>query len=145
MCHSCIDDLEDLMLSVSCFLFLAPTYSQSIHASQNPLPVGSNVTLSSQASVVAGAWIFNSDIIVMIFPGGEIISNGWKDRITFNSTSNNMSLTIRSVQSQDSGLFTLQAVNSFRAQLTLSVQGKTPLSMFMFTLSHVFFHSAKVH
>lgn len=145
MCHLCIDDMEDLMLSVPCFLFLAPTYSQSIHASQNPLPVGSNVTLSSQANVVVGAWIFNSDIIVMIFPGGEIISNSWKDRIIFNSTSNDISLTIRSVQSEDSGLFTLQAVNSFRAQLTLSVQGKTPLSMFMLTFSHVYFYSTKVH
>lgn len=143
MCYLCIDDMKDLRLSVSCFLFSAPTYSQSIHASQNPLPVGSNVTLSSQASIVAGAWIFNSDIIVMIFPGGELISNSWKDRIAFNSTSNNISLTIRSVQSEDSGLFTLQAVNSFRAQLTLSVQGKTPLPMFMFALSHVFL--TKVH
>ncbi|XP_041797830.1 carcinoembryonic antigen-related cell adhesion molecule 1 [Chelmon rostratus] len=98
----------------------APAYSQSIHASENPLPVGSNVTLFSPASVPTGAWMFNNDIIVMIFPGDKIITNTWNDRVTFNTTTS--SLTIRSLQVENSGLYTLQALNLFRAQLTLSVQ-----------------------
>lgn len=132
-------------MSVSRFLFLAPAYSQIIYASQNHLPVGSSVTLFSQAGVSAGAWMFNSDIIVMIFPGNEIISNNWSDRVTFNSTTHHSSLTIRSLQVEDSGLYTLQGLNSFRVQLTLSVQGKTTLSLFMFTHSLIYFHSTKIY
>lgn len=107
------------------FWFLAPACSQSLHASQNPLPVGSTVTLSSDSSVSSGAWLFNNDIIVMIFGGNQIISDQWKERVIFNSTSNHTSLAIRSLQVADSGMYTLQALNLFRIQLQLSVQGKT--------------------
>ncbi|XP_070691302.1 hemicentin-1-like [Pempheris klunzingeri] len=98
----------------------APAYSQSIFASENPIPVGSQVTLFSQANVTTGVWMFTNDIIVMILPGNEIISNTWRDRITYNSA--NSSLTIKSLELQDSGVYTLEAINSFQAQLTLSVQ-----------------------
>lgn len=124
------------MLSVPCFLFLDPAYSQMIYASENPLPVGSTVTLTSQTNVTTGAWLFNNDIIVIIFPGNAIITNTWSERVTFNSTTS--SLTIRSLQVEDSGLYTLQAVNSFRAQLTLSVQGKDHFITFhVFSLPHI--------
>lgn len=125
---------EFMIMSINCnlffcfffyFLFLAPACSQSLHASQNPLPVGSTVTLSSDSSVSSGAWLFNNDIIVMIFGRNKIISDQWKDRVTFNSTSNHTSLAIRSLQVADSGIYTLQALNLFRVQLPLSVQGKT--------------------
>ncbi|XP_039974725.1 carcinoembryonic antigen-related cell adhesion molecule 1 [Xiphias gladius] len=94
--------------------------NQSIYASENVLPVGSNVTLYSRANVTIGAWLFDNNIIVLIVPGDNIITNTWRERVTFNSTTS--SLTIRSLQLRDSGVYTLQAVNSFRAQLTLSVQ-----------------------
>ncbi|XP_068568969.1 carcinoembryonic antigen-related cell adhesion molecule 5-like [Cebidichthys violaceus] len=100
--------------------FAAAASIQKIHASENPLPVGNNVTLFSQYNVTTGAWLFDNDIIVLIFSGNPVITNTWIDRVTFNSTFS--SLTISSVQLEDSGLYTLQAVNSFRAQLTLSVQ-----------------------
>ncbi|XP_076593549.1 carcinoembryonic antigen-related cell adhesion molecule 1 [Chaetodon auriga] len=98
----------------------APAYSQSIHASENPLPVGGEVTLFSTANVTTGAWMFNNALIVMIFPGDKIITNSWSSRVTFNTSTS--SLTIRSLQVEDSGLYTLEALNLFRAQLTLSVQ-----------------------
>ncbi|XP_070767908.1 carcinoembryonic antigen-related cell adhesion molecule 1 [Enoplosus armatus] len=98
----------------------APAYSQGIYASENPLAVGSEVTLFSPSNVATGAWFFNSDIIVWILPGNIIISNTWSARVTFNSTTS--SLTISSLQVEDSGLYTLQEVNSFRDQFTLSVQ-----------------------
>ncbi|CAK6977090.1 hemicentin-1-like [Scomber scombrus] len=94
--------------------------SQSIYASENPVPVGSNVTLFSSASVSTGSWKFGTDTIVFIFEGNALISNTWENRSIFNSTTS--SLTLKSVQLEDSGLFTLQAFNSFSAQLTLSVQ-----------------------
>lgn len=114
-------------------MFLAPACSQSLHASQNPLPVGSSVTLFSNSSVSAGAWLYNNDIIVMIFGGGAIISDQWINRVTFNSSANHTSLAIRSLQVADSGNYSLQAMNLFRVQLQLSVQGKA-LSFCMFAL-----------
>uniref|UniRef100_A0A3B4WBF3 Hemicentin-1-like n=2 Tax=Seriola lalandi dorsalis TaxID=1841481 RepID=A0A3B4WBF3_SERLL len=100
----------------------APDYvcSQSLSASENPVPVGSSVTLYSQATNITGAWLFNNNIIVLINQGNVIISNVWRDRVTFNSTS--LSLTIKSLKLEDSGEYALQAVNAFYAQLTLSVQ-----------------------
>ncbi|XP_042345094.1 carcinoembryonic antigen-related cell adhesion molecule 5-like [Plectropomus leopardus] len=100
--------------------FASAASDPKIYASENPLPVGSTVTLFSQENVTTGAWLFDNDIIVIIFPGDQIIGDSWRARVTFNSTSS--ALTIRSLQLEDSGVYTLQAVNSFRAQLTLSVQ-----------------------
>lgn len=108
------------VLIVATATFTTAVGAQMIYASENPLPVGSQVTLFSQASVAIGAWMFDNDIIVWILPGGPNVTKAWRDRATFNSTTS--SLTIRSLQLRDSGLYTLQAVNSFRAQLTLSVQ-----------------------
>ncbi|XP_058503808.1 carcinoembryonic antigen-related cell adhesion molecule 5-like [Solea solea] len=95
-------------------------YSQNIHASENPLPVGSNVTLYSPSPVSLGVWLFNLDLIVMIFGPNISISNTWKDRVAFNTTTS--SLSIMSVSMEDSGVYTLDAMNLFEAQLTLSVQ-----------------------
>lgn len=107
-------------------LFLGPVWSQTnnslIYASQNPIPVGSNITLFSTSSVTNGVWLLNSSIIVIIFPGNSLIPDKWKSRITFNTTTS--SLSIGSLTMNDSGVYALDAVNSFNAQLTLSVQGK---------------------
>ncbi|KAK9514052.1 hypothetical protein VZT92_027541 [Zoarces viviparus] len=101
--------------------FATATSMQRIYASENPLSVGSNVTLFSQDNVTTGAWLFDNNIVVLIFPGNTIIANNWIDRVAFNSTFS--SLTISSVQLEDSGLWTLWAENYFPAQLlTLSVQ-----------------------
>lgn len=108
------------VLILATTIFAAVASTQEITASENPISVGSTVTLFSQDNVITGAWMFENDIIVLIFPGDQIITNTWHDRVTFHSTTS--SLTIRSLQLEDSGLYTIQAVNSFRAQLTLSVQ-----------------------
>lgn len=120
--------------------FLGPVCSQTnnptIYTLENPVPVGSNVTLFSTTSVTQGVWLFNNELIVIILPGNSIISNTWSTRITFNSTSS--SLSIRSLTVSDSGVYTLNAVNLFRAELTLSVQGKDHLALFMFTRSVIY-------
>uniref|UniRef100_UPI0037E7D136 carcinoembryonic antigen-related cell adhesion molecule 1 n=1 Tax=Semicossyphus pulcher TaxID=241346 RepID=UPI0037E7D136 len=98
-----------------------PAYSQSIEPSENPIPVGSTVTFSSTFNVTTvGSWSFENDAIVFIINGVPLISDKWKSRVTFNSSTS--SLTISSLQLQDSGKFTLQEFNSFSAEVTLSVQ-----------------------
>lgn len=94
--------------------------SQSISASQNPVPVGSSVTLSSTVQVTLGTWIFNNNLIVFITPGTPVIANSWSSKVTYNSSTS--SLTLRSLTLDDSGIYTLEELNVFRAQLTLSVQ-----------------------
>lgn len=109
------------VLFLATITFTGEVHSQMIYASENPLPVGSNVTLFSNVSVTTGIWLFDNDMIVLILPSnGSIISNTWSSRVTFNHTT--ASLTIRSLREEDSGVYTLQSVNAFRAQLTLSVQ-----------------------
>nr|XP_046254230.1 carcinoembryonic antigen-related cell adhesion molecule 1 [Scatophagus argus] len=100
----------------------APVHSLSIHASANPLPVGSDVTLFSHAEVTLGAWIFNNEIIAMIAGGKTFIFDSWTNRVTLNLSTNYTSLTIRSLKVEDSGLYTLQKMNTSRADLKLSVQ-----------------------
>ncbi|XP_039661098.1 carcinoembryonic antigen-related cell adhesion molecule 5-like isoform X4 [Perca fluviatilis] len=108
------------VLILAATTFAAAASIPLIYASVNPVPVGNNVTLFSQFPVTTGAWMFNNEIIVMIFPGGQVITNTWSNRVTFNSTTS--SLTIMSLQLEDSGVYTLQSLNVFVAQLTLSVQ-----------------------
>ncbi|KAI3361186.1 hypothetical protein L3Q82_013382 [Scortum barcoo] len=94
-----------LILATIAFV-TAPANSQRIYASENPIAAGSTVTFTSQSNITTGAWIFNNHIIVIVFPGGMAINNDWKNRVTFNSTTS--SLTISSLQVEDSGLYTLQ-------------------------------------
>ena len=122
---------NDWILSVPRFLFLAPAHSQKIHASDNPIQVGSSVTLYSQTNVSTGVWMLaDMGIIVFISSGTAMIDMDWRDRVTFNP--NTSSLTIRSLQLDDSGMYILEAFNLFRANLTLSVQGKD-----LFIIAHV--------
>ncbi|XP_010795162.1 carcinoembryonic antigen-related cell adhesion molecule 1-like, partial [Notothenia coriiceps] len=111
---------------------ITATGSQKIYASRNPLAVGSSVTLFSQDIVTTGTWIFHNNLIVFIVPDNAIIADSWKDRVTFNSTSS--SLTITSVKLEDSGEYTLTAINTFTAKLTLSVQ--VPISNVSLTASN---------
>ncbi|KAK2910039.1 carcinoembryonic antigen-related cell adhesion molecule 1 [Channa argus] len=92
----------------------------AIHASENPVRVGSNVTLFSTDSSSEGAWLFNNNIMLIILPTGSIINNAWKTRITYNATTSSLSLS--SLTLEDSGVYTLDSINVFRANLTLSVQ-----------------------
>uniref|UniRef100_A0A3Q1GXH8 Ig-like domain-containing protein n=1 Tax=Acanthochromis polyacanthus TaxID=80966 RepID=A0A3Q1GXH8_9TELE len=105
-------------------LFLDHVCSQKITASQNPVAVGSSVTLSSTVQVTRGIWLFNNNLIVFISPGTFVITNSWSDRVAYNSATS--SLTLRSLTLDDSGIYTLQDLNGFRAQLTLSV--RVPIS-----------------
>lgn len=110
----------------TCFLFLDVTCSQTLYASENPVAVGNNVTLSSNYTVSSGGWLFNTRQIVIILNGGFAISKTWRDRVSFNQSTS--SLTIHSVKLKDSGNYALQdLINEISSQLTLSVEGKRSL------------------
>ncbi|XP_015254129.1 PREDICTED: carcinoembryonic antigen-related cell adhesion molecule 5-like isoform X3 [Cyprinodon variegatus] len=94
--------------------------SQSIHVSMNPVPVGANVTISSDAEVTLGAWMFHGSLLVLIYPGGYMINKEKSDRIIF--ISNTSSLTLQSVRQEDSGLYKIEQINGFSFQIELSVQ-----------------------
>ncbi|XP_061803313.1 cell adhesion molecule CEACAM5 [Nerophis lumbriciformis] len=93
---------------------------QGLSASQNPIPVGQNVTFSSLNKVNTGAWLFNSELVVLIILGNGTATPSWTGRVWFNSTTS--SLMIASVKLEDSGTYTLQDVTSGASQLVLSVQ-----------------------
>ncbi|KAF7659242.1 hypothetical protein LDENG_00000700 [Lucifuga dentata] len=96
-------------------------YSQDIYASQNPVPVDSNVTLFSRVNMSSVIWQHESTVIVVSFGGNFMITSTYKDRVTFNAST--LALTIRSLQLQDSGLYTLQDLSSSsKAELNLSVE-----------------------
>ncbi|KAK2844805.1 hypothetical protein Q5P01_011464 [Channa striata] len=99
-----------------CCLSNTPT----IRASENPVRVGSNVTLFSTDNVSTGAWLFNNTIMLIILDGSSIVDNTLQNRIAYNPTTS--SLTLNSLTLADSGVYTLDSINVFRANLTLSVQ-----------------------
>ncbi|XP_040020519.2 cell adhesion molecule CEACAM5 [Gasterosteus aculeatus] len=98
----------------------APAASiEKLIASQNPAPVGSDVTLFSPPNVKTLVWLFESDVIALTLNGGAIISDNWIPRVTLHS---NSSLTLNSVKQNDSGSYSLAVLNSSPVKLTLSVQ-----------------------
>lgn len=110
----------------TCFLFLDLTRSQTLYASENPVAVGNNVTLSSNYTVSSGGWLFNTRQIVITLNGVVVISKTWRDRVSFNQSTS--SLTIHWVKLEDSGNYALQdVINEISSQLTLSVEGKRSL------------------
>ncbi|XP_061530309.1 carcinoembryonic antigen-related cell adhesion molecule 1 [Phycodurus eques] len=94
--------------------------AQGIQASENPIPVGKNVTLFSENQVTTGAWLFNNQLVVIIFPGGVVIAANSTGRVVYNSTTS--ALTVMSLKLGDSGTYTFQDVGSSASQLVLSVQ-----------------------
>jgi len=94
--------------------------------SQNPVAVGSNVTISLKdpIDITVGSWLFRSGTMFIwvtpyIFPGSS-----HQDGISLNIST--YQLTLLSVTLNSSGLYVLEALspNSSRADITLDVQGK---------------------
>ncbi|XP_041843427.1 hemicentin-1-like [Melanotaenia boesemani] len=108
------------VLILSTITFADIVHSQNIYASNNPVAVGSNVTIFSQVIFEMGTWRLNKKLIVFKFPGGYVVSNKWKDRVTFNLTTE--ALTITSVTMNDSGVYELEEVNGFQEEFSLTVQ-----------------------
>uniref|UniRef100_A0A3B5MPB3 Ig-like domain-containing protein n=1 Tax=Xiphophorus couchianus TaxID=32473 RepID=A0A3B5MPB3_9TELE len=95
-------------------------FLQIIHASENPVPLGNNVTIISNTNVTVGTWTFNNNLLALIYPGGFYLSNAKSGKLIFDS--NTSSLTIISAQLADSGVYKLEQLDKFSVQLWLSVQ-----------------------
>ncbi|XP_059195083.1 hemicentin-1-like, partial [Centropristis striata] len=109
--------LLPLLIMVGFFFSLpAAAGTQKIYASENPIPVGNTVTLFSRDNVSTGAWMFNNDIIVMTFPGSEIITDNWKDRLTLSVQVPISNVTLRAnatnlVEFNDTAVLMCSALN----------------------------------
>ncbi|XP_067304999.1 carcinoembryonic antigen-related cell adhesion molecule 1 isoform X2 [Pseudorasbora parva] len=93
--------------------------------SQNPVTVGSNVTISVNDStyIVAGTWLGpGPSTVFMWYPGGIYQGNGYRAGISFNNST--YQLTLLSVTLKSSGIYVLDsfAPTSIRAEITLDVQ-----------------------
>ncbi|KAM4567415.1 cell adhesion molecule CEACAM5-like [Fundulus diaphanus] len=114
-----MESLSVFFLILTTMAFTDSGQSQTIQASMNPVAVGDNVTLSS-IPITVGAWTFNGDLLVFIYPGNFMLSKNKTGGMIFNITTS--SLTITSARLQHSGLYKIEQMNEFSVQLQLSVQ-----------------------
>ncbi|KAL7886542.1 hypothetical protein AOLI_G00042630 [Acnodon oligacanthus] len=113
---------------VSCFIsvliiFITGVSTVTLVPSLNPVAAGRNVTLTvnPSISISVGTWLFQSSVLAFWYPSNLIIGDGYAGRVSFNPST--LQLSLRSVQTNDSGLYVLQGMSpSVRAEVTLSIQ-----------------------
>ncbi|KAL0985076.1 hypothetical protein UPYG_G00152570 [Umbra pygmaea] len=111
------------VLSLVLLNFPADLFGYVVIPSTNPLAVGQNVTLNlvPPSNINVGTWSHETSVIVIFYPNGESVTNTYKNRVTFNRTS--LELSIRYLQLNDSGQYILQGTNpDLNAAIPLSVQ-----------------------
>lgn len=107
---------------IFCCLLLGHVHSQRIYTAKNIVAVGSNVTIFSDTRITLGLWLLNNNILAMVYPGGQVISNAHKDKVIYDP--NMSALTIISATLNYSGVYTFNQLNEFTATLTITVEGK---------------------
>ncbi|XP_026084500.1 carcinoembryonic antigen-related cell adhesion molecule 5-like isoform X2 [Carassius auratus] len=98
-------------------------HALSLVPSQNPVAVGSNVTISvnDTETITVGTWLFGPSILFFCYPGGVFTGSGHQNGTEFNSST--YQLTLTSVTLKNSGLYVLEALQpKASAQITLEVQ-----------------------
>ncbi|XP_059363641.1 hemicentin-1-like [Carassius carassius] len=109
-----------LFFTLSCTSGL---YAVSLFPSQNPVAVGSNVTISvnDTETLTIGTWLFGPSILFLWYPGNVLTGSGHQNGTEFNSST--YQLTLTSVTLKNSGLYVLDALQpKVLAQITLEVQ-----------------------
>ncbi|KAK3571900.1 hypothetical protein QTP86_020544 [Hemibagrus guttatus] len=97
--------------------------SLTLTSSANPQAVGGNVTLTLNPlmNITIGNWLFNGNVLLIWYPNQFIANENYKGRISFNLSTNQ--ITLYSVQLSDSGLYKLQGMApNVNVELTQSVQ-----------------------
>lgn len=101
-------------------------YAMFLNVSQNPVAVGSNVTITpyDTGNIAVGLWLFGPSTLFMWYPGGFEQGPGRQNGTELNIST--YQLTISSVTLKNSGLYVLEAMSPIktRAVIALDVQGK---------------------
>ncbi|XP_067259855.1 carcinoembryonic antigen-related cell adhesion molecule 1 isoform X1 [Chanodichthys erythropterus] len=99
-------------------------FAFTLDPSQNPVAVGSNVTISVKdpIPITVGSWLYESSILFMWYSEDLISGSNQQAGIQFNTTT--FQLTLSSVTLKSSGKYALNALrpNNTRAEITLDVQ-----------------------
>nr|CAQ13811.1 novel protein similar to vertebrate titin (TTN) [Danio rerio] len=106
-------------------LFCAPGLCQvNVVPSNNPVAVGSNVTLDVNSSmpITVGLWLFGPSTLFMWYMGDIIPGNSLQPGVYFNSST--YQLTLSAVTLESSGVYVLDVYkpNRIRSEITLEVQ-----------------------
>uniref|UniRef100_A0A4W4E662 Ig-like domain-containing protein n=1 Tax=Electrophorus electricus TaxID=8005 RepID=A0A4W4E662_ELEEL len=111
------------MIENNDFFSILGVYPVTLVPSSNPVAAGGNVTLTLNpaTNIEAGNWLFENNVMVFWYPGNFILEGSSPGRVSFNSSSLQLSLCF--LQVNDSGRYTLQgAIPPLRAEVALSVQ-----------------------
>ncbi|XP_042611495.1 carcinoembryonic antigen-related cell adhesion molecule 1 isoform X2 [Cyprinus carpio] len=98
-------------------------YAVFLVPSQNPVAVGSNITISVNDTepIIIGLWLFGPSTLFMWYPEEVLTGSGHQNGTEFNSST--YQLTLSSVTLKNSGLYVLDALKPrVRAEITLDVQ-----------------------
>ncbi|XP_052474649.1 carcinoembryonic antigen-related cell adhesion molecule 5 isoform X4 [Carassius gibelio] len=98
-------------------------HALSLVPSQNPVAVGSNVTISvnDTETITVGTWLFGPSILFFWYPGGVLTGSGHQNGTEFNNST--YQLTLTSVTLKNSGLYVLEALQlKTQAKIALDVQ-----------------------
>ncbi|XP_064173084.1 carcinoembryonic antigen-related cell adhesion molecule 1 [Anguilla rostrata] len=101
---------------------LAGFSALEVRISKNPVSVGENVTLEliPPTAVQSGLWLHDSESIVVAIQGAVVVTEGYRDRITFDAKT--WALSLRNVTLADNGSYTMQGITpSFLVKTTLYV------------------------
>ncbi|KAJ8005227.1 hypothetical protein DPEC_G00144450 [Dallia pectoralis] len=111
------------VLGLVLLYFPTDLFGSVMVAPGNHLAVGSNVTLTidPQIDINAGTWTHEKALIVLFFDSNEKLSANYRNRVSFNRTS--LELSIRSLQLNDSGQYILQGIDpAMEIPVTLIIQ-----------------------
>ncbi|RXN28129.1 carcinoembryonic antigen-related cell adhesion molecule 5-like isoform X1 [Labeo rohita] len=99
-----------------------------LNASQNPVAVGSNVTITpyDTGNIAVGLWLFGPSTLFMWYPGGFEQGPGRQNGTELNIST--YQLTISSVTLKNSGLYVLEAMSPIKTRAVIALDVQEPVS-----------------
>ncbi|KAI2655339.1 Hemicentin-1 [Labeo rohita] len=99
-----------------------------LNVSQNPVAVGSNVTITpyDTGNIAVGLWLFGPSTLFMWYPGGFEQGPGRQNGTELNIST--YQLTISSVTLKNSGLYVLEAMSPIKTRAVIALDVQEPVS-----------------